>query len=164
MYIVCDSSGCCGIKHFRNVPDYPNHRVFCETSFGNDREEAKTSEPEDIFSMCLEITQEDLQQIPGYLSDRAEAHEYLKFLLQNLYAQRDAGMVTLNLVRAYLDDDDEDYEDPDLNGPGIKGWRDWQPYLKALGFIETNRFFNANSGNVVSHYTHVFDTGERPII
>jgi hypothetical protein len=146
--VVADNSGCCAIKHIRDFcssPKLPSRYIYLYGEGHND--DQTSSQPEAYKNWA-----EKLDEKPETAGDMFKA------IVSQIRYRRPAGMITVNLVEENdycCDDEDCDY--------GNRHWdRDqvdeWHPLLTELGFTSV-KFMNSNSGNMIHHYTLVYDDG-----
>lgn len=140
MKVVCDSSGCCGIKHIRNF-ERPAARLYVHRSEGHD-EDQSTSEPEPYEPWEDNLNKKVFPNTMTY-------ENYFRALISQITERRPKGMITVNLVSEQeIDDDGEEYFDRSM----VKAWR---PILTELGFTEVE-FINSNSDNIIHHFTLIY--------
>lgn len=166
MKVVCDSSGCCAIKHIRDFYGiYPNEELRSQQlkniteSEGHD-EDQNTNEPRAYKNW---IIGSDLPVI-------RTGKELLLAYIAQIKERRPQGMITINLVEERECDDD--YCCEDCNGMTRQEWDRthsyeitystyttdmWDKILKREGFSRVD-FINSNSGNRICHYTLIYDT------
>lgn len=148
MRIVCDSSGCCGIKHIRDFPDHPEFDTHVNKFNRGHDEDILTTEP-DAYADWVIAEGKDISEI-------RTGGDYLKFLVAQIKDRRPAGMITANLVHTeFCGDCDCDCGECDSGEmPGLA--HRWRDTLLGLGFKET-LFRNSNSGSLISHFTLTYD-------
>lgn len=143
MKVVADNSGCCAIKHIRNFPYSPDVSCYIDTSERGHDEDQESSAPEPYENWA------DAKKIESHMN----GEKLLRHYVEEIKSRRPAGMITINLT----DDCDED---DDGNRTFNTSRTDaWGPLLEELGFTDVI-FLNSNSGNLIHHYTLVYDEGD----
>ena len=162
MRVVCDSSGCCGIKHIRDFygcdPDDRIRNNSHYQSTGHD-EDQSTSEPAAYKNWIRGY------YLPKGITTNKEL--FLAYVAQ-IKERRPQGMITINIIEQRESDE---YCCEDCNNMTRAEWdrthstdleydtREtdmWDPIFRKEGFTRVD-FINSNSSNRICHYTLVYD-------
>ncbi len=147
--VVASNCGCCAVKHIRDFTNRPDYTFFYIDNDGGHDEEQSSSQPEPYENWA-----QPLDEKP------ANAGDAFRAIVAQIKHRRPAGLITCNLVT------EEEYHCCDGYNCGCSGEKfmnsaqpdAWRPIMTELGFSEIS-FPNSNSGNIIHHFTLVYDEG-----
>ncbi len=158
MKVVCDSSGCCAIKHIRDFCYiYPDKKISKPyLTEGHDQDQS-SSAPDPHSNW--ESTETLRHEMTG--------EEYFRALVAQIKDRRPQGMITANLA---MDRQDDNYCCEDCNGMSYEEFHSqqdtipkydttnverWDGIFKSEGFTRRD-FVNSNSYNMICHYELIY--------